>query len=134
MDKNQHTFTELNALTQRLDRSNRLARLQCILTGILVSCCGIAVVLMCIVMPKFTALTAQMETIMANLETVTAELAAADLETLVKDVDSLAATSEKSIEQTMEKLNAIDFETLNKAIENLADVIEPLAKFFNVFK
>ena len=32
-----------------------------------------------------------------------------------------------------EKLNIIDFETLNQAIEDLADVVEPLAKFFNVF-
>ena len=30
-------------------------------------------------------------------------------------------------------LNAIDFDTLNKAIQHLSDVVEPLAKFFNVF-
>ena len=31
------------------------------------------------------------------------------------------------------KLDTIDLDTLNKAIQDLADVVEPLARFFNVF-
>ena len=45
----------------------------------------------------------------------------------------LVVTGEASMEMTMERLNEIDLQTLNRAIENLADVIEPLAKFFNIF-
>ena len=70
---------------------------------------------------------------MTNLTAVSAELEAAELGELVRDVDALVVTGEQSVEETMKKLGAIDFETLNRAIENLADVIEPLAKFFNIF-
>ena len=40
---------------------------------------------------------------------------------------------QSSVKQITDKLNAIDLDTLNAAIENLADVVEPLARFFNVF-
>lgn len=52
---------------------------------------------------------------------------------MVENVDELTASSQKNIKEAVEKLNSIDFDTLNKAIENLAAVVEPLAKFFNVF-
>jgi len=35
---------------------------------------------------------------------------------------------------SLKKLEELDLTTLNGAIKNLSDVIEPLAKFFNVFK
>ena len=56
-----------------------------------------------------------------------------NVEDLVGNVDSLAINAQDSLKQTMTKLGAINFETLNKAIEDLAAVVEPLAKFFNVF-
>ena len=75
----------------------------------------------------------EMDTILSNLNTVTDELARADLEGMVADVDSFVTTGQEAVEQATEKLNIIDFETLNQAIGDLADVVEPLAKFFNVF-
>ena len=68
-----------------------------------------------------------------NLEIVTAQLADMELGDMIRNVDSLVTTSQDSLEQMMAKLNTIDFESLNDAIRNLADVVEPLAKFFNVF-
>jgi hypothetical protein len=50
-----------------------------------------------------------------------------DLGAMVQNVDELVVT-------TREGLGAIDFKMLNQAIEDLADVVEPLAKFFNVFQ
>ena len=41
---------------------------------------------------------------------------------------------QQSLEQTMEKLDSIDTEKLNQAIDDLSAVVEPLAKFFNVFQ
>jgi len=35
---------------------------------------------------------------------------------------------------SLKKLEELDLTSLNSAIKNLSDVIEPLAKFFNVFK
>ena len=49
------------------------------------------------------------------------------------DVDAFVTTGQSAVEQATEKLSIIDFETMNKAIADLADVVEPLARFFNVF-
>ena len=84
-------------------------------------------------MPQVRELTARTETVLENLETVTAQLADMELGDMIRNVDSLVTTSQDSLEQMMAKLNTIDFESLNQAIRNLADVVEPLAKFFNVF-
>ena len=78
-------------------------------------------------MPEVRNLTRQMETVLANLELVTTQLAGMDLGVMVQNVDELVVT-------TREGLGAIDFQMLNQAIEDLADVVEPLAKFFNVFQ
>ena len=36
-------------------------------------------------------------------------------------------------EEALEKVNQFDIETLNGAIKDLSEVVEPMAKFFNVF-
>jgi len=125
--------SDLQELLAQAKRQTRYARWQCILTGAAAVCCGGVFLLVCTMMPQIRELTTHMETVLANLETVTAQLARADLESMVQNVDSLVITSQSGVEQAMSKLSAIDFETLNRAIEDLADVVEPLAKFFNIF-
>ena len=133
------------------DKQERLAKLQCILTGVTAACCLGVFLLVCTLMPQVyglarqaqTVLTdlesvtgqlnEQMDTILINLDEVTKELAQADLAGMVENVDTLATTSQSAVKHATEKLDTIDLETLNKAIEDLADVVEPLAKFFNVF-
>ena len=56
-----------------------------------------------------------------------------DVNGLVEDVGVLVNDTQGNLEQTMEKINAIDLEGLNQSIRNLSEIIEPLAKFFNVF-
>ena len=128
---------ELRELLERLDESNRkqakYAKWQCVLSVLAaVSCVGLFV-LVCTLMPRVEALTVQMETVLTNLETVTDQLAGMDLGSMVKNVDELVTTSRAGVEQAMKQLQTIDFKTLNKAIKDLADVVEPLARFFNVF-
>ena len=41
--------------------------------------------------------------------------------------------TKSDMELAVEKINAIDIETLNQAIRDFSDVVEPLAKFFNIF-
>ena len=142
---------EKQTLEKLLYKQNRYAKWQCILTAAAALCCVGIFVLVLTMMPQFRAVTEQMntvltdleavpnllegemDTILSNLNTVTDELARADLEGMVADVDSFVTTGQEAVEQATEKLNIIDFETLNQAIEDLADVVEPLAKFFNVF-
>jgi uncharacterized protein YoxC len=129
---------ELQELLKRLDESNRqqakYARWQCILSVAAAVCCVGLFVLVWQLMPQVQALTGQMETVLTNLETVTAQLAGMDLGEMVRNVDDLVVTSQAGVEETMAKLNSIDFDELNRAIGNLSDVVEPMAKFFNVFR
>ena len=143
--------TQMLELLIRIEKTNRR---QLLFTQIL---CGIALVaaVFCIValvqvlrvMPQMEAVILQMQTVLTSMEEVSGELALLDLnsivgnveslvgdvEGLVGNVDALAASAQESLKETMGKLDSINFETLNKAIENLSDVVEPLAKFFNVF-
>lgn len=121
---------DLQELLERLDESNRkqakYAKWQCILSVAATVCCVGLFVLVWQIMPEVRSLTNQMETVLTNLELVTDQLAEMDLGSMVRNVDDLVVT-------TQEGLGAIDFEALNQAIQDLADVVEPLARFFNVF-
>ena len=127
------------------------ARWQCIFTAVAAVCCVGVFAVVLSVLPQIWGAVGQLETvltdldtvtgtldgeldtILTNLDTVTRELAQADLKGMVADVDSFVTTGQGAVEQVTEKLDIIDFETLNRAIEDLADVVEPLARFFNVF-
>ena len=128
---------ELRDLLERLDESNRqqakYAKWQCVFSVIAALCCVGLFCLVCTLMPQVREMTTQMETVLANLEIVTDQLADMDLGSMVQNVDALVKTSQAGVEQAIDKINAIDFVTLNRAIEDLADVVEPLARFFNVF-
>ena len=128
---------ELRELLERLDQSNRqqakYARWQCIFSIASAVCIVGLFVLVYALMPQVQALTAQTEVVLTNLTEVTDQLAGMDLGTMVENVDELVVTSQAGVEQAMQQLNTIDFDTLNQAIEDLSAVIEPLAKFFNIF-
>lgn len=50
-----------------------------------------------------------------------------------ENMDTFISENAESVSQVMKKMEEVDFERLNKAIKDLGDVIEPLAKFFNLF-
>lgn len=120
-------------LQKLMEKQNQYAKWQCILTAAAAACCLGFFVLVLTVLPQIREVAGQMEAVLTDLEAVTEELAQADLKGMVEDVDAFVTTGQSAVEQATEKLNIIDFETLNRAIEDLADVVEPLAKFFNVF-
>ena len=146
---------ELQEWMERMEESNRqqarYAKWQCIFTAIAAVCCVSLFLLVYIKMPALQELSIKMEnvltdlevitqqlsgsmeTVLENLETVTAQLAEVDLGAMAESVDDLVTTSQAGVEQAMDRLNTIDFKKLNQAIGDLADVVEPLAKFFNVF-
>ena len=86
------------------------------------------------IITEIPGVVAQMENVLGNLEVVTKELTTVDFAGMVEGVNALVATGQTGLEETVAKLNAIDFEALNKAIATLTEVIDPLAKFFKVFK
>ena len=123
----------MDRIEQLLKKQSNLILLQSVLIAIL-ALGGIALVVMVgRLLPDLQVLMTQMEATLTDMEQITAQLAEADLKGMVDNVDQLVNSSQSAVEQAMEKLNGLDLDTLNKAIKDLASVIEPLAKFFNVF-
>ena len=143
---------EVLELLRKLDKSNRrqtiVGIIQCVLMLATALCCVVTFaaiyhmlpqlndILLQIneTIPQINTVVEQMQSVLSNLELATEQLAAMDFADMINDVDALVISGQQSLEQTMEKLNTIDFEALNKGIRNLEAVVEPLAKFFNVFK
>ena len=125
-------------LLQQIEKTNRqqarTARLQCLLALVAAVFCVGVFVLIFNFLPQVDAVITQMQTVLGNLEATTEELASLDLQSMVDGIDTLVASGQDGLAQTMEKLNTIDIATLNKAIQDLAAVVEPLAKVSNMFK
>jgi len=125
------TTTQTLDLLQRIEKNSRRQAwsgvLQTVLSLLCCVFCGAVLVLVFRILP-------QVQTILENLEQVTTQLAEADLAGMAADMNTLMTTGQDSLQQTMSKLNSIDIGALNQAIEDLAAVVEPLAKFFNVFR
>ena len=135
---------EMLELMKKIEESSRkqllYTRIQCIAAVLAVACFAGIYFLIKDFLPQISAIiteipgvVAQMETVLGNLEVVTTELAAVDFESMIEGVNTLVATGQIGLEETVSKLNDIDFEALNKAISNLSQVVEPMAKFFKVF-
>ena len=135
---------EMLELLQKIEASNRkqllYTRIQCIAALVAVACFAGVYFLIRDFLPQISAIiteipgvVAQMEVVLGNLEVVTKELTTVDFAGMVEGVNTLVATGQVGLEETVAKLNAIDFEALNKAIATLTQVIDPLAKFFKVF-
>lgn len=154
MDKND----QMLELLEKIEKTNRR---QLLFTQIFCGIALVAAIF-CIVtlakvnqlLPELNTVVGQMQTVLGSMEEVAYELGQMDMQSivgnvealvgdigglvgnvegLVDNVDALATNAQDSLKQTMTKLGAINFETLNKAIEDLSAVVEPLAKFFNVF-
>lgn len=135
---------ELMELLKKIEESNRkqllYTRIQCVAAIVAVACFAGIYFLIKDFLPQISAIitqipgvVAQMEVVLGNLEVVTTDLAAVDFAGMIDGVNTLVATGQTSLVETVNKLNAIDFEALNTAIDTLTQVIDPLAKFFKVF-
>lgn len=148
MEYGQDTAYLLARLEENSRRQVRLARAQCIFSVITLICCVAIFIMAVVFVPKVDTLVTQVsgfvdnaEQVVENLNTISTDLAELDLSSimedmnsLITDVDELITTTQDGLEDTLEKIDKIDFDALNKAIKDLADVIEPLAKFFNGFR
>ena len=138
----------LERIEQAVQKQSQYAKWQCILTAVMVACCVGIFLFVSSVLPELQALSDQTELMLTDMKHITEQLAQADLESMVHNVDKLVTTSQTGVEQAVDKLNALDLETLNnaiqrlntldldtlnRAIKDLSSVIEPMAKFFNLF-
>lgn len=147
MEENKEILELLTQIKKDNSQQNLIGKIRCGLSAVSAVCFLLTLILVISMLPRVNGLIGQadgiitqvngvmgqMETVMGNLEQTTNQLAEVDLQSMVEDVDSLVRTGQSSLEETMRKLDALDFETLNQAIEDLAAVIEPMAKFANLF-
>ena len=141
MEENKEMLELMKELEKLNRRQLRTGRMQCLFSLIAALCCATVLLAVLYVLPQVNPLMDQLEevviqtqSVLTNLEKTTTQLASVDLGSMVADVDTLVGTGQQSLEQTMEKLDSIDTEKLNQAIDDLSAVVEPLAKFFNVFQ
>lgn len=137
MNDHQELKEILRQIEENTSRQKRYAKWECIMSIMMALSCVILVGLaywaskdiIPVVQDSLTAV----ETVTEDLAVIADQLIDADLAGLVKHVDQMAVTSERGVEQALEKINAMDIETLNQAIKALYDVVEPLAKVSRFF-
>lgn len=134
MEENKEALELLKQIEKNSHRQARTGKLLCLLVLAMVLCSAALCGAILMLLPQVETVIVQMQSVLGNLEEATAQLAAVDFGSMVSGVDTLVATGQQSLNQTMEKLNSIDFKTLNQAIKDLADVVEPLARLTNMFK
>ena len=133
---------ENDMLTELVNNSRKqlfYARLRTLSSVVIAA--GIIIFLIMVV-PAILKTTAQANDIMAKAsETITLANAAIEsvtemstsITSMGENMDTFITENAESVATVMEKIEAVDFEGLNSAIEDLGAVIEPLAKFFNMF-
>ena len=137
MNDNQELKEILKQIEENTSRQKRYAKWECIMSIMMALSCvilvGLAYWASKDVIPVVQDSLIAVEHVTADLAVIADQLIAAALAGLVKHVDQMAVTSEKGIEEALEKINAMDIETLNQAIQALYDVVEPLAKVSRFF-
>lgn len=137
------TVREENELLTKLIKNSEkqlfYARVRTLATVIIA---GAIVICLIVLVPEALRTVNQANAIMVQAsETITlADAAIASITEMSESItemgnnmDTFIAENAQSVAGVMEKIEAVDFEGLNSAIEDLGDVIEPLAKFFNIF-
>ncbi len=142
---------EMQQLLERLEKSGqqqaKYAKLQFIFSISAVAICLVFVILALMILPQAHDMVSRTEVLLQNLETATEKLAETDLDAIISNVDSLVSnvdslvsnadslvsTGQGGMQEALEAIEKIDFEKLNDAIEGFSAVVEPLAKFFNIF-
>lgn len=134
MEENKQMMELLQQIEKSSRQQARNARFQTLLALVAAVFCIGVFVLIFNFLPQVDAVVSQMQVVLSNMEKTTQELASLDLQGMMDGIDTLVASGQDGLQQTMDKLNMLDIETLNKAIKDLAAVIEPLAKVSNMFK
>lgn len=137
MNDNQELKEILKQIEENTSRQKRYAKWECIMSIMMALSCvilvGLAYWASKDIIPVVQDSLVAVEEVTADLAVIADQLIDADLAGLVKHVDQMAVTSEKGVEQALEKINAMDIDTLNQAIQALHDVVEPLAKLTRIF-
>ncbi len=143
MDKNENLMVVENNVNYEilgeLKKQNRLAKIQCLLTFIVVICCAGIIYLAMGLAGDIQSAAQNLGNVLAgmDIESLNAairELASLDLSGLNSSIGELSNLDLESLNQGISNFASFDFETLNKAIADLATVIEPMAKLTSIWR
>lgn len=112
-------------------------RKQYLMSAVTAACSVTALVLLLsaylAVIPRIKTAFQEIQVVTEDLGEISDQLRSADLNQLVRNVDKMAVTSEKGVQEALDKIQSIDIDELNQAIKGLSDVVSPFAKFMNRF-
>lgn len=128
MEENKKTLELMEKIEENSRRQLRTNRILCAFTGVAMVCCLVMLMTVLRLVPQVSQVMAGMQSVLSNLEETTSQLTKIDLGSMVENVETLVATGQESLEQTMDKLNNLDLDTLNAAINALGTVVEKLQK------
>ena len=69
-----------------------------------------------------------------NLTAVSKQLSQIEWEDLARNINQTAEKAQAGMDAAITAIDSLDIATLTEAIAALRDIIEPLARFFNVFR
>lgn len=129
----------LAILVKEQTKSSRNGKILIAIMGVIAAIALIAAIL---VVPKAVKTLDDTNELISQGETLVlqGQNSLSEIDIMIGDMQSVAGNLNKLVDGNMEviedslgKINNIDFESLNRSIKNLADVLQPLANFFNIF-
>lgn len=151
-EKLMQMFEELRTYEKKNLRINRI-RMLCSGLGLLILIVALIIVLIYAgtVVSKVNDVSKIAIETVNNINTIAEQITKVDLEKLGKSLQSIADIGEvtlrqvsaategldelvKDADEAMQHINSVNFQDLNNGIQELNDVLEPIAKFFNVFR
>ena len=133
--KNYSEMTDHELLVELVEQQHSSSRNSKILIVIMAVIAAVAVIAAAVVVPKAVQTLSEANTIILQGEETLTEVDTiiAGIEPLTKNANSLIEDNMESVTEAMNNIKNIDFNSLNRSIKNLADLLQPLAEFFNLF-
>lgn len=128
-------MTDHELLVELVEQQQSSSRNSKILVVIMAIIAAVAVIAAAFVVPKAMQTLNEANTIILQGEETLTEVDGiiADIAPLTKNANSLIEDNSEAVTEAMNNIKNIDFDSLNRSIKNLADVLQPLAEFFNIF-
>lgn len=143
---------ELRTYEKKNLRINRI-RMACTIAGLSLLIVALILVLVNVgtVVRKVDAVSEAAIKTVNNINAIAEQVTKVDLEKLGKSMQNVAVLGEETLQQVkdatkgldvlvkdaddaMQHINSVNFEDLNNGIQRLNSILEPMAKFFNIFK
>lgn len=134
-EKQLEAMTDHDLLVELVRQQRKSSRHGTFLVLLMVVIAAVTVAAALILVPKANRTQAEAEQLILNAQESLKEVDVmiGSIEDLSVNANTLVADNADAVTDAMEKIKNIDFDSLNASIKDLSEILEPLAKFFNLF-